>query len=192
MKTKLIACIATLAIASVSQAELAASVIFSEDFGSLANGTGITTSNTGLTYVRIGTQGGSINAQNPSSFGSGASLSLVGPTGGSLNGFGVESGLDIGGLTVMEFDLRLGNTNGTFAFGLGSGNSFTGNSTFATAQGLYWFQITGGELQRRTSSWIAVDTIATATNYSIAIYSKHKRSRLSISEALVEQSTMEL
>ena len=138
-----------------------AAVVFSEDFGTLANGTNITTGNTDLTYVRVGTQGGSITALSPSTVGSGSSLLMTGPSGGSLNGIGVGSGLDFGGqqIITMEFDFSFSTTTGTVVWGLGSGDRFTGNNTFSTNQGLVWFQVTGTTLQRRTSSaWTDVAT----------------------------------
>jgi len=143
--------------------------LFNEDFGSLADGTTITTNNTDLTYVRVGTQGGSISIKNPSSFSSGASAVIIGPSGGSLNGVGA-TGLAPFPIYEMAFDFRLGNTSGNMVFGVGDGSSFTGNTGFTTSQGLFWFQVNQGQLQRRTSAWVDVDdTLSIDTNYSIRI-----------------------
>lgn len=143
--------------------------LFNEDFASLTNGTTITTSNTDLTYVRVGTGGGSITAQNPSSF-SGASAFITGPSSTSLNGIGA-TGFDAQRIYEMAFDFRLGNTSGNMVFGVGDGSSFTSNNTFSTADGLFWMQVNGGQLQRRQgTSWNNVgDALAEATNYSIRI-----------------------
>lgn len=140
-----------------------ASIIFSEDFGDLANGTTITTSNTALTYVRVGTQGGSIQALNPSTVGSGASVLITGPTGGSLNGIGVGNTLDFGGseFISMQFDFAISNTTGNVVWGLGSGDRFTGNQEFSTNQGLVWFQMNGTTLQRRLSGSGGWSNVAT-------------------------------
>jgi len=160
LKTKLTAL--ALAVGFTTSA-FGQTLIFEEDFGTLANGTTITTSNTDLTYVRVGGQGGSIEALNPSTVGSGASLFLTGPSGGSINGFGVADGLDFTGQDeiTFSFDFKLSNADGTFVFGLGSGNSFTGNGNFTRNQGLVWYQIDEGTLQRSTSTtWSSANTLA--------------------------------
>lgn len=168
-KTTLLALAAALGLAGAANAQ---STVFAEDFGSLADSTEITTSNTTLTYARVGTQGGSIAAQNPSAFGAGASAVITGPTGGSLNGLGVASGLDFGTNTEISFatDFRLSASAGTVVFGLGSGTAFTGNSTFTTNDGLFWLQANGLDFQRREGgSWVGVETLALNTNYSLLV-----------------------
>lgn len=134
--------------------------IFSENFGNLTNGTPISTTNSALTYVRIGTQGGSIVSKNPSSFGNGSSLIINGPSGGSLNGIGVGSGIMLQSTLHLNlaFDLNLQNTPGQIVIGMGTGNSFTGNGTFNTSQGLFWLQINGTTIQRRSREGTWVNT----------------------------------
>ena len=166
MKSRLSIALIALATAASTQA---ATIVFSEDFGSLADATTITTSNTDLTYVRVGTGGGSIVALNPSTVGSGSSAFITGPTNTSLNGIGVGSGLDFGtnNTITLAFDFKLTDTSGDVVWGIGTGTSFTGNGTFSTAQGLGWFQADGTNLQRRQGgSWTTMSTLAANTSYS--------------------------
>ncbi len=149
-----------------------ATIVFSEDFGVLDNGTTITTSNTDLTYVRIGTQGGGIEALNPSTVGTGASALITGPTGGSLNGIGVGSELDFDSAPTitMAFDFKITDASGTVVWGLGSGSSFTGNAGFNTSQGLGWFQASGTDLQRREGGdWISMTDLSVNTAYAFFV-----------------------
>lgn len=164
-----------MAALAVMAAGAQGAVIFTEDFGTLADGTEISTSNTDLTYVRVGTGGGSILAENPSSFGSGASAFITGPTSTSLNGIGVQSTLDFGSASSLSFsaDFSLSDASGNIVFGLGSGTSFTGNVGFSTTQGLFWLQVNGTNFERRTSSaWTDIGggtTLALNTNYSLLV-----------------------
>jgi hypothetical protein len=159
-------------VAGLSSIAFGQTEVFSEDFGTITDGTSITTSNTNLTYVRVGNQGGSIESVNPSSFGSGASALISGPTGGSLNGLGVQSGLNFTDVPQIIFsaDLRLTHSAGTVVIGLGSGTSFTGNGTFATAQGLFWLQFNGTTFERRTSAaWETMGSVTVDTNYTLVV-----------------------
>ena len=182
MKTKMI--LLTAAFGLTSALALGQTTIFEENFGTFANGTSLSTSNTDLTYVRVGTQGGSIEAFNPSSFGSGASALITGPTGGSLNGLGVDNSLDFQGLDEISFalDFRISDSSGQIVFGLGDGNSFTSNLAFNTSQGLFWFQANGLDFQRRTSSsWESMTTLSLDTNYSLLIEANTTTNLMSIS-----------
>ncbi len=135
--------------------------VFSEDFNTLQDSTAISTGNTNLTYVRVGNQGGGIVAQNPSSF-AGTSTVIIGPSGGSLNGIGVGDTLPGSDIYTMSFDVSLQNSIGNIVFGLGSGTAFTGDSTFNTAHGLFWYQIQSGVLQRRLGgNWLNADSEGT-------------------------------
>ncbi len=60
-------------------------MVFSEDFGSLANGTAITTANTGLNYARTGTGTPFLYATNDQFSGASA---LMYASGASLTGIG--------------------------------------------------------------------------------------------------------
>src|SRR5690606_26740388 len=100
--------------------------VFSEDFDLLQAEEQVTTTNTTLTYARVGTQGGSIAGHFPSSF-SGASAVITGPSGGSLNGIGATDTLPASSVYTMAFDIHLQNTVGNIVFGAGSGGRFTGD-----------------------------------------------------------------
>jgi hypothetical protein len=168
--------------------------MFYEDFGNLANGTVITTSNTSLTYVRIGTGGGSITAVNPSFF-SGAALQIVGPSSTSLNGIGVASGLEIGDVFQFSLDFRLQNTTGQAVMGVGTGPSFTGNTTFSGAHGLFWLQISAGQLQHRTAggSWANVsDPLSTGTNYSLSVVVNRSNESVNYGESTLTAGRMDI
>jgi hypothetical protein len=150
----------------------AAAPVFSEDFGTLANGTTITTSNTDFTYVRVGSGGGSITALNPSTLSSGASMILAGPTSTSLNGVGVQTGLGLTSVAELSLKLKFDNAStGTLFIGMGQGTTFTGNSVFSTSDLLFGVQSNAGILQYRTDSgWTnAGFTFASDTNYDLFI-----------------------
>lgn len=139
---------------SLASVPFASAQVFSEDFDSLTTGTEITTANTGLSYARVGSQGGSIAALNPSSF-SGTSAVITGPSGGSLNGIGATDTLPLSNVYSMGFDLKLQNIMGDIVFGAGSGDAFTGNSTFYNDEGLFWYQLENGNLHHRTGGvWV--------------------------------------
>jgi len=146
-----------------SQAQV---MVFQETFDDLPNNTALTTSNTDLTYVRIGTGGGTINATSPGFFGTGASASITQVSSStSLNGIGVQSTLPSSNIYTMAFDFRPLDLTGDFVIGVGAGSSITGNGTFTGAHGLFWLQSDSGNLQRRTSS--AWSNIGAGTTLSL-------------------------
>jgi len=182
MKTNTLLLTAVLGLTSA--VALGQTTIFQENFGTLDNGTAITTSNTGLTYVRIGNGGGSIQASNPSSFGPGASALITGPSGGSLNGLGVQNTLNFQGLDEISFELdfRISDASGTIVMGLGDGNSFTGDGTFNTSQGLFWLQANGLNFQRRAgSSWTTMTTLSLDTDYSLLVQANTTTNLMTVS-----------
>lgn len=183
---------ATLALVPLCQGAL----VFQEDFGSLADSTGISTSNTELTYVRIGSGGGVIDARSPSSFGSGASVVITQATSStSLNGIGVQSTLPSSEIYTMTLDFRLLNLNGNVVFGIGSGTSFTGNSAFNTSQGLFWLQSDKGNFERRTSSWLDVaggTTLSVGTNYQLHVVANGSAAPLSYGSNSVAAGKMDI
>jgi len=127
-------------------------MVFQETFDDLSDGTALSTANTDLTYLRIGTNG-SIKATSPGFFGAGASASITqSAASGSLSGIGVQSTLLSSNIYTMAFDFRPLDLAGDFVIGVGAGTSFTGNSTFTGSHGLFWLQSDNGNLQRRTSS----------------------------------------
>lgn len=150
-----------------------AALIFDEDFGTLADGTTIATdgSNTDFTYVRVGGGGGSIEALNPSTIGDGASLKIVGPTTGSLNGVGVGTGLGGGDLLTLMFSLKMSDASGDFFVGAGQGTMFTSDVTFNTSHLMWGIQSDSGNLEYRTGSgWSNVGTtLGGNTQYDFVI-----------------------
>ena len=140
---------------AASQAQV---LVFQETFDDLSDGTDLSTSNTDLTYRRIGGGGGTINATSPGFFGTGASASITQASSStSLNGIGVQSTLPSSNIYTMAFDFRPLNLSGDFVIGVGAGTSFTGASTFNTAQGLFWLQSDSGNLERRLGdNWINI------------------------------------
>jgi hypothetical protein len=139
----------------------AQTLLFEENFDGLTPGTDVTVDNTGFDYRRIGTQGGSITAEETNGE---VHMRLGGASGGSLNGVGMTGGTDpgdatLGGanVTTLNFRMRMESTDGTIFFGMGDGNMFTGNGTFATSQLMWAIQSNNGLLQHQigttTSNW---------------------------------------
>jgi hypothetical protein len=177
-------------------ATMAMGQVFSEDFGSIANGTDITTSNTSLTYARLSTGTGSksLAAVNPSSFGSGASAYLLAPT-TSVTGIGVGSTLQASNAYSFAVDFRLTNaTSGNIVFGLGSGTAFTGNSQLSTGDGLFWLQSNKGILERRISSgWVSVGLeLENDTNYSLSVVANGGATSLTYGEKTLGAGLMNI
>ena len=151
------------------------SPIFSENFGTLADGTNLTTTNTAFTYVRVGTSTGaaSINneivAKNPSTFT--GSSAFIGAKGGSV------STVDKTGLTsfnsgtyTFKFRTPSSLTSAIMFSAVGSGASFASNGGFTGSQLSAAFQVNGTSLQIRTGGgWTPVQTVAASTNYTVAI-----------------------
>lgn len=148
--------------------------IFSEDFGNLADGTALSTSNTAFSYVRVGTgsSGAGTNkvaAKSPSSFtGSSmvqgartASISTIDKTGmASFNKgaftFKVKTPASLSGATLFS--------------AVGAGASFASVNGFTSAQLSTAFQINGTNLQVRAGgAWTTVQTVETSTSYTIAL-----------------------
>jgi len=179
------------AVLGLTGAAALGSMVFQENFGSLANTTTISTSNTSLDYVRVGTGGGSISAKEPSSF-TGSSAVITGPSNTSLNGIG-GFGATPFNLVDFKVDFRLLNTTGNVVFGVGSGTTFTGNNAFSTAQGLFWLQTSAGQLQRRTSTWVNVgDALSSETNYSMRVVANASTEPLSYDSLTLAAGTMSI
>jgi hypothetical protein len=151
------------------------SPIFSENFGTLADATALTTSNTAFSYIRVGTSTtantlvNEIIAKNPSSFT--GSSGLIGAKGTSI------STVDKTGLTsfssgtfTFKFKTPSSLTSAVLLSGVGSGASFGSANGFTGAQLSSAFQVSGTSLQIRDSSaWTAVQTVATSTIYTVVI-----------------------
>lgn len=140
---------------AASQAQV---LVFQETFDDLSDGIALSTSNTDLTFVRIGTGGGTINATSPGFFGTGASASITQASSStSINGIGVQSTLPSSNIYTMAFEFRPLDLSGDFVIGVGAGTSFTGASSFTAAQGLFWLQSDNGNLERRLDkAWIDI------------------------------------
>lgn len=175
-----------------------AAVVFNEDFTGLSNAESLTTSNTALTYIRIGSGGGVIEGLSPGNFGTGASgIVTQNTSSGSLNGIGVGNTLPASNVYELAFDLRLTNLSGDVVVGVGSGSSFTGNSTFSSSQGLFWVQSDSGNFERRTSSgWSDIGNGGTQlslnTNYSINVVANGSGSPVTYPGGSVAASTMDI
>jgi hypothetical protein len=128
-----------------------AAPLFMENFGNLADGTALSANNTSLTYARAGAGAGAfLNARDPGSF-SGSSAFLL-ATSTSLTGLGATNGsfapFRVG---TLSFSLRtpVAYGAGDLYATLGSGNSFSGNTGFSTAELTAGFLLSNGQLQTR-------------------------------------------
>lgn len=170
-----------------------AGIVFTEDFGTLANETAITTSNTNFDYVRIGSGGGAIAAVNPSNF-TETALSLGGSASSSLNGVGLTSGLGNNSVLAFEIDLRSPDTSlGDLVITTGQGSSFTGNGGFSTAQLFFGLQIDAGNLEYRTTSWNDTGfTFANNTNYTLGVYANNSGAVINYASGSVADGTLDI
>lgn len=189
--------LAMVAMVALPAMTASATLVFTEDFTGLADGTDITTSNTDLTYVRIGTGGGVIDALDPGSFGTGPSAIITQNTSsGSLAGVGVRSTLPSSNVYTLTLDLRLTNLTGDVVIGVGAGTSFTGDSTFSTSHGLFWLQSDSGNFERRTSSaWVDVGgstSLALNTNYALRVVANGSSSPLTYPGGSLAANTMDI
>lgn len=161
--------------------------IFTENFGTLANGTAITTSNTSFSYVRLSTGAGtkSINSKNPSEVSTGASAVLIAPTSSvsvldksSLASFSSGT-LQISFRTPTSFTFSTNNSNnGKFTIGIGSGNSFgTANTPITGAQMAAGFQVVSTSTSNANlniksgggTTFQTVQTLATNSTYTVTL-----------------------
>lgn len=149
--------------------------VFSENFGTLADGTDLTTANTAFSWIRVGTSTGSasinneIVAKNPSVFT--GSSGLIGAKGGSVSTVD-KTGLSSFNTGAFTFRFRTpaSLTSATMVAAVGSGSSFGSTNGFTGAQLSAAFQINGTNLQIRTSGgWTTVQTVTASTNYTVAI-----------------------
>ena len=195
MKKTLITLIGLAAVIS-AQPVLGQTLVFSENFDALSNGTNATTSNTALTYARIGTGGGVIQSLSPGNFGTGASAVVtMSSNSTSLNGIGVQSTLPASTVYTLSLNIRPTNLSGDFVLGLGNGSTFTGSSTFTGAQGLFWLQSDNGKFQRRAASWTNIGgntTLAINTNYALHVIANGSGSAVTYSGGNVAAGMMDI
>jgi hypothetical protein len=167
--------IAAVAAISACTAAARAGIVFREDFGELADATVPTTSNTAFSYVRLSAGASpTLEVQSPGSF-SGSSL-LLGATTTSLTGVGMGGGYTPFDVGELSFDVRLPSglaSASVLFFAVGTGTTFTGNSTFSGSQLTAGFQIHQYQLQTRTSANVWADVasvLSPETNYHLDIY----------------------
>lgn len=160
--------IIAVAVASLPFGAADAAVIFSENFGTLADGTTLVGTTNSNFDGRIGTgtpTGNNIlEAQNPSSW-SGASALMAASTSSETNL--KDGGFSLFDVGTLSFSLQTNSNTGNFLVFLGNGSSLTGNSGFTGAQLLGGWQINNGQLQARTGTsstqtWTNVGSALTA------------------------------
>lgn len=188
--------VASAALVGFASPATAQTAEFSEDFGTIASGTTITTSNTNLTYVRTGGSGApNPTAINPSSFGSGSSASIQGLT-TSLTGIGVRNSLTSSNVYTLSVDFLISDVSaGDIVFGVGSGSAFTSNGTFSTSNGLFWLQSDSGNFERRRGSggWSNTGlTLQDNTPYSLHVVANGSSSDISYGDTTVAAGTMDI
>ena len=139
--------------------------VFSEDFGTIAHKTTITTSNTSFTNVAIMGYG-SIIAQNPSNLSTtGSSMNFTrGNYSDGTNGVAV-TGLPSSDVVSIYFVIRSTTMtgNGTLFFGVGSGNTFTGTAIYNSGDLLFGGEFHLGTIYYNTTDG-AVATIGSLSN----------------------------
>lgn len=173
--------------------------IFTEDFGTLADGTAITTVNTNFNYVRLSTGASSImESQNPGAF-SGSSV-LINSTSGSLTGLGGTgfASFDVGTLNFsLATPASMTGTGNTLFFAVGAGTTFTGNSAFSGTDLMAGYQILNGQLQARTGSgsgsWTNVGSVLSgSTNYNFSLVFNGSASTVTYGSSSVAAGTTDI
>jgi len=165
--------------------------VFTETFNSITPGTAISTSNTSFDYVRIGSGGGSITAEDTA--GGETHMRLGGASGGSLNGVGLGSGLGNLNVTTTNFRISLEDTSGDIVITMGSGSTFSNNSGFNTSELMWGIQSDSGNLEYRTSSWQNIgQTLSTNTNYEFHIVANRSGATINYGIYSVADGTMDL
>jgi len=149
-------------------------LVVSEDFSGTGAGNAITaynttaSPNTSLTYARVsGGTGSSLTAIDSEKLGTAASL--VSTSASSLTGLGC-SGIDSFSAGKLSFDFNIV-SSGTLFFALGDGSTFTSNSTFTGSHLSLGLQVSGSNLQNRSSggAWSNLSTISLDTKYSLTM-----------------------
>lgn len=153
--------------------------VWSYNFGTLVDS--ITSSSTSATsptflpnpsdgsssaYARVGTGGGAIVVQSNPNIGSGSSLRLQAPTGGSANKFSLYSIPSASTSFGLKFTFSIGDilnsttsniSSGVFYFFAGNGANYANASTFSGSQTFTGLQFTlgasGATMAVRTSGW---------------------------------------
>ncbi|MFM2197279.1 MAG: hypothetical protein RLZZ505_711 [Verrucomicrobiota bacterium] len=164
----------TLAVTAFSFIAMVSSqgaVIYTQDFGSVADATTLVATFGGRIGTGVGTN--IMEAQNPSAFGTGASALMAAATTSNTNfkqgGF---TAFDVG---TLSFSLRTNSNTGIFLAMLGSGASLTDNGDFTGSHLMGAWRISAGQLEARTGNsstqaWTSVgSTLTVDTNYIFSI-----------------------
>ena len=195
MNYKLRLIVPTLAILLFACHSVKGDLIFSEDFGNIADGTNITTSNSNFNYRRIGGGGGAIVSANPSNF-TQAAMSLGGSSSGSLNGVGLTSGLGNHNFVGLSFNFQSADVSlGDLVITTGKGSSFSGNGGFSTSQLFFGVQINNGALQYRDANadWKSPGfSLSDNTDYKIEIYGNNTGSDVDYGNGSVANQTLDI
>jgi hypothetical protein len=109
----------------------------------------------------------------------------------------VQNTLTSSSVYTFSVDFRFSNVAaGDIVFGVGSGTSFTGNSTFTTAHGLFWLQSDNGNFEYRTASaWSNVGgttTFVDGTNYSLRVIANGSASAVTYGMETLGAGTMDI
>lgn len=183
--------IVTLLLITFFVSTVYAANVFTENFDGLTDGTDITTDNTNFDYVRIGSGGGTITAEQAAS--GEMHLRLGGSSSTSLNGVGVQDSLGGMTITTLNFRWKPEDTAGDLFIGMGSGSMFTGNGIFVTDQLMWGIQSNNGILQYRTTIWNDVGTTLTSgTNYEFHVVANRSGSTVTYGGNSVSNATMDL
>jgi hypothetical protein len=173
-----------------------AALVFDEEFGSLPDGTTLTTSNTDFTYIRKGSGASDPAVIRPAQVGSGSSIFVKGVS-GSLTGVGVKETLTLSSIYTMSVNFRFTDvSSGNVVIGVGNGSSLSGNSAFNTSHGLFWLQSDNGNFEQRISGkWSNVNEATTFeddTNYSLQVIANGGSNSLSYSGGDVAAGKMDI
>ena len=157
------------------------SPIFFENFGSLTDGTALTTSNTNFTYIRgqVATTYTFV-AKSPGNFTGSSGIIKSLTTSGQTVEYKWATATDIGTVRMnLRMPATMATANDNFQFQLGvPTTAANGNSAIGWADVVAGFRISGTtasvQLGRNTTgsgngSWYAVGTVSTSTNYDICL-----------------------
>lgn len=167
--------------------------VFTETFDSLTSGTVISTSNTNFDYVRIGTGGGSITAEEATN--GEIHMRIGGSNSTSLNGVGIQSSLGNLDIVTLNFRMKLEDSLGDVFVGMGDGAMFSGNGGFNTNELMWAIQSDNGNLEQRVgSSWLDIGptNLSANENYEFHIVANRSGTTVNYGVYSVDTGTMDL
>jgi len=149
--------------------------IFSENFGTIADGTDLNTSNTAFSFTRVSTGTtanyitNQIKAKNPGAFtGSSCMLGAKSTSITTVDKTGLTSFSS--GTFIFKFKTPADLTSAVLFSAVGTGNSFGSANIFTGNQVSAGFQVTGTNLQiRANSAWTTVQSVTTSTTYEVCV-----------------------